>query len=65
MSGLGGLNKSPDAIVLRLVQLQLPNRALALIPFSSLEEKSQRLKELSSLSPDFYKKSSVSRTYGG
>ena len=72
MSGLGGLNKSPDGIVLRLVQLQLPNRVLALIPFCSLEEKGQRGKEFSSLSPfpfnlspDFYKKSSVSRTFGG
>lgn len=25
MSGLGGLNKSPDGVVLGLVQLQLPN----------------------------------------
>ncbi len=27
MSGLGGLNKSPDGVVLGLVQLQLPNVA--------------------------------------
>ncbi len=25
MSGLGGLNKSPDGVVIGLVQLQLPN----------------------------------------
>ncbi|HEY9897121.1 MAG TPA: formamidase, partial [Candidatus Sericytochromatia bacterium] len=25
MSGLGGLNKAPDGVVLGLVQLQLPN----------------------------------------
>lgn len=39
MSGLGGLNKSPDGVVLGLVQLQLPNVATA----SDLAEQTQRI----------------------
>ena len=32
MSGLGGLNKSPDGVVIGLVQLQLPTIATKVRP---------------------------------
>lgn len=39
MSGLGGLNKSPNGVVLGMVQLQLPN----VVTPADVEQQTQRI----------------------